>query len=318
MDNVVPVPVNVPLDAMFHPREVEECLEQAFLQASVPVKAVILCNPHNPLGRCYSRDMIIRYARFCQKHNLHLISDEIYAFSVFPSKEVPNPERFISALSINFEDEGVETSRIHVVYGMSKDFNANGFRIGVLISQANSDLLHAIFVTSLFMMVSSPANALWSKILSDNEFLRSFFSVNQKRLGAAFEFVADWLRFHNIPYIPSNAGHFMMINLRSFIEDKARYNGILKIDNDSMDMWERERVLTEHLGRAKVYLTPGAACHFHEPGWYRISFSVQQSVLRAGLKRIEKALGWILWQGLEEADEKLITLLGEQVASVTV
>lgn len=315
MDNVIPIPVNVPLQDMFHPREVE-CLEQALMQSTVSVKAVILCNPHNPLGRCYGREMVILYAQFCQKHQLHLIVDEIYALSVFPSRDVPHPERFASALSVNFEEAGVDSSCIHVVYGMSKDFNANGFRVGVLISQGNPELLNAIFVTSLFMMVSSPANALWSTILKDREFLTLFLAKNQKHLTVAYEYLTDWLRFHKIPYIPSNAGHFMMISLQEIIQDCARYGEIAKID-DSMEMWDRERQLTQHLVQAKVFITPGAACHFNEPGWYRISFSVRREFLQSGLKRIEDAFGWGRWEGLDE--ERLEgTVLEEQMASLGV
>jgi len=310
MDNMIPIPVNVPLDDMFQPREVE-CLEQALLRSTIPVKAVILCNPHNPLGRCYSREVIVSYANLCQRHNLHLISDEIYALSVFPSREVPSPERFVSALSVNFEEVGVDSGRIHVVYGMSKDFNANGFRVGVLVSQANPDLLNAIFVTSLFMLVSSPANALWSTILNDREFLSSFVTANQKHLGAAYEYMTDWLRFHGISFIPANAGHFMMISLRNVIQNCTRYGEMLKI-NDNMDMCERERLLTRHLVQAKVFLTPGAACHFNEPGWYRISFSVQRQFLQTALKRIEEAFGWAAWRESEEQ------VLGERTASVRI
>jgi 1-aminocyclopropane-1-carboxylate synthase len=297
MDNAVPIPVNVPLKDMFQLREVEH-LEQALLRSDVPVKAVILCNPHNPLGRCYGRETIIAYAKLCQKYNLHLISDEIYALSVFPTKDVPEPETFTSVLSINFGNLDVETSRIHVVYGMSKDFNANGFRVGVLISQDNPVLLDAIMVTSFFMLVSSPANILWSSILEDRDFLLSFVSANQGHLATAFQHMSEWLRFHHIAYIPSNAGHFMMINLQSVIRDVTKYQTLLKI-NDDMDMWERERQLGKHLARAKVFITPGEACHFNEPGWYRISFSVQRPFLQVALKRVEAAMEWKPWPGLD-------------------
>lgn len=47
------------------------------------VKAVLLCNPQNPLGRCYSRETILAFARFCEEKNLHLVSDEIYATSIY-------------------------------------------------------------------------------------------------------------------------------------------------------------------------------------------------------------------------------------------
>lgn len=38
--------------------------------------AIILCNPHNPLGFCYTREAIVAYCKFAEKHNLHLIVDE--------------------------------------------------------------------------------------------------------------------------------------------------------------------------------------------------------------------------------------------------
>jgi len=41
------------------------------------VRAVVVCNPHNPLGFCYPRDTLVAYCRFVEKHGLHLISDEI-------------------------------------------------------------------------------------------------------------------------------------------------------------------------------------------------------------------------------------------------
>ncbi|MEM7672307.1 MAG: PatB family C-S lyase [Verrucomicrobiota bacterium] len=38
----------------------------------------ILCNPHNPVGRVFSRDELIRLADFCTQHGLWLVSDEIH------------------------------------------------------------------------------------------------------------------------------------------------------------------------------------------------------------------------------------------------
>lgn len=41
-------------------------------------KVFILCSPHNPVGRVWSRDELTQVARFCLKHHLVLISDEIH------------------------------------------------------------------------------------------------------------------------------------------------------------------------------------------------------------------------------------------------
>lgn len=122
------------------------------------VRAVLICNPHNPLGTTVSRSTLAGYCRFAQKHDLHIVSDEIYAMSVYDNPStyrvvlsekywlrrrltirVPNdltsgfPEArpFNSALSVDLDrDIGVpfDKGRLHVVYGMSKDFCANGFR----------------------------------------------------------------------------------------------------------------------------------------------------------------------------------------------
>jgi cystathionine beta-lyase len=42
------------------------------------VKVSILCNPHNPAGRVWTRDELIRYGELCKKHNIIVLSDEIH------------------------------------------------------------------------------------------------------------------------------------------------------------------------------------------------------------------------------------------------
>lgn len=41
-------------------------------------KIFLLCNPHNPLGRVWRREELVRLAEFCLRHNLVLCSDEIH------------------------------------------------------------------------------------------------------------------------------------------------------------------------------------------------------------------------------------------------
>lgn len=48
----------------------------------------ILCNPHNPVGRVYTREELTRLGDFCERHDLILISDEIHCDLVFdPTKQ---------------------------------------------------------------------------------------------------------------------------------------------------------------------------------------------------------------------------------------
>lgn len=121
--------------------------EEAFLKArdedGVSVRALLICNPHNPLGRCYSRETLVALLQFCQKYQIHLISDEVYALSVY---EEDSTDGFISVLSIEPASIGVDPTLIHVLYGMSKDFAAAGLRLGCLIS-LNQRFLQAALST---------------------------------------------------------------------------------------------------------------------------------------------------------------------------
>ena len=42
------------------------------------VKVCILCNPHNPAGRVWTPDELVRYGELCKKHNIIVLSDEIH------------------------------------------------------------------------------------------------------------------------------------------------------------------------------------------------------------------------------------------------
>jgi aspartate/methionine/tyrosine aminotransferase len=99
------------------------------------IKAVIICNPNNPLSRCYPRETILGLMEFCQERNLHLISNEIYALTSLDSTSAsPSTPPFVSALSLTepLVPEGavkVDPSRIHVVWSASALLGLSGLRI---------------------------------------------------------------------------------------------------------------------------------------------------------------------------------------------
>ncbi len=71
------------------------------------------------IGRCYTREVLLEYMRLCQKYNLHLISDEIYALSVWDNPRAPDAPKFTSVLSIDASGI-IDPSLVHVLWGMSK------------------------------------------------------------------------------------------------------------------------------------------------------------------------------------------------------
>lgn len=118
------IPVHVPLSSFFAAKSVEY-YEEALEAATTPVKAVLLCNPHNPLGKCYPRATLQAMLDFCRRKNLHYISDEVYALSLHSNSENQGQSPgFVSALSL--EDSA---NLVHIVYSLSKDFGCSGLRL---------------------------------------------------------------------------------------------------------------------------------------------------------------------------------------------
>lgn len=107
-------------------------LEKSHRESTRPIKALVLSNPHNPIGRFYTREILEQCFKFCQQYQLHLISDEVFALSVFECQDLPNPPPFVSALSLDPALLGCNKEKIHVVWSMSKDLAASGIRVARL------------------------------------------------------------------------------------------------------------------------------------------------------------------------------------------
>ncbi|KAF5335726.1 hypothetical protein D9611_009629 [Ephemerocybe angulata] len=230
LDNIKVQGAHVPLHEAFTTKELDH-LELALHEAGTKVQAVFLVNPQNPYGRCYPKEVLEAYCRFCEQHDLHLVSDEIYALSTFCSRDVPTPQPFISILSLDLESLSVKESRVHMLYGMSKDFDANGFRAGVLHTR-NRTLYQFLLATSIFSIVSSPTAELWNSLLSDERGLKAYIEANRAALVEAYEHITEWLRFHDLPYIPSSAGHFLMVNFRPLLSQDSMGH-VLGYENDA-------------------------------------------------------------------------------------
>ena len=63
-------------------------------------KLMVFCNPHNPVGRCWSKDEVDRVARICAENNVLLISDEIHSCLLYtsPVKKEVSPGHYVRCL----------------------------------------------------------------------------------------------------------------------------------------------------------------------------------------------------------------------------
>ncbi|KAI9493257.1 pyridoxal phosphate-dependent transferase [Zychaea mexicana] len=254
----------------------EECFQNAKEKNNKNIKAVLITNPHNPLGKCFSRESLETVLKFASKHTLHVISDEVYALSTFShilDEKQENP--FTSLLSFGNLDQLIDPALVHVIYGFSKDFCLNGFRVGFIIDQHNTKLRQYLKSSALFSYISSIMDRLLRNMLEDAEWVDSFFATNQRRIADAYKCATSLLDKHGLNYIPSQAGHFLMV-------DATSHPKISTVDD--------EKAVFFALLEQGVYIAPGHIFHTRKPGYFRLTFTLDRQKLETGLSKLAKVL----------------------------
>jgi len=123
-------------------RPIPTSFEQAFALPSIDefekvinekTKAILVCNPNNPTGYVYSDDELNRLKEIVLKHDLFLISDEVYRDFIYGETK-----HYTSILSYpELEQHAI------VVDSISKRFSACGARIG-MVATKNNEVLQTV------------------------------------------------------------------------------------------------------------------------------------------------------------------------------
>ncbi len=239
-----------------------DALDAALAAADRPVRALLFTTPSNPLGRVYSAAEVAEVLEWAERHELHVVFDEIYALSVFG--EAP----FVSAASLR-PSLG---ERTHIVWAFSKDLAASGLRCGVLVSE-NEAVLRAVDAIAYWGCVSGHTQWMLHNLIADEVWMDHYLAELRRRLGGAYRRVAAALDAHGIPHVAAEAGIFVLCDVRGLMAD---------------DTWEAEAALWRRLlDVGNVNLTPGAACRIAEPGFLRLCYAAGPTdAVVAGIERI--------------------------------
>lgn len=95
------------------------------------VKMMILCNPHNPIGKIWSKSDLARIGELCRRHDVILISDEIHC-------DLTDPEVKYNPFETSSDYDNVITT-----LSPSKSFNIAGFQSSIVHTK-NRELLDKI------------------------------------------------------------------------------------------------------------------------------------------------------------------------------
>ena len=95
---------------------------------------MILCNPHNPVGRIWTKDELAKIGELCHKHGVTVFSDEIHCDVTAPG------ESYVPFASVNDECRDISVSAV----AASKTFNIAGLQSACLFA-ANPLLRHKVW-----------------------------------------------------------------------------------------------------------------------------------------------------------------------------
>ncbi|MGG0716058.1 aminotransferase [Robertmurraya massiliosenegalensis] len=122
-------------------------LEQVITERT---KAIILCSPNNPTGTMLNQEDLEAIADVAKKHDLVIISDEIYA-------ELSYDEKFVSFAAIEDMRE-----RTILISGFSKGFAMTGWRLGFVC--APKELTEAMLKIHQYAMMCAPTMAQFAAV----------------------------------------------------------------------------------------------------------------------------------------------------------
>ncbi|MEI6696517.1 MAG: pyridoxal phosphate-dependent aminotransferase [Bacteroidota bacterium] len=114
-------------------------------------KAIMICNPNNPTGYLYSKEELQSLKEIVKKHDLYLLSDEVYREFCYDGNE------HFSAMNL----EGIEENVI-LLDSVSKRYSACGVRIGCFISKNK-----AIMATTMKFAQARLSPPTFGQILSE-------------------------------------------------------------------------------------------------------------------------------------------------------
>lgn len=249
MADGIPVPIELKAEDRF--RLTKEQLERAVTPKS---KALFLSYPNNPTGAIMERSDLEALAETIIKHDLLVISDEIYSELTYGADHVS-----IASLP------GMKERTI-LINGFSKNFAMTGWRLGYAL--ANREIMEQMIKVHQYVIMCAPTVSQYAAVealqTGEPDVISMRESYNQRR-----RYLYHELKRLGLPCFQPEGAFYMFPDIREFG---------MSSEDFAVDLLNQE----------KVAVVPGSAFGKSGEGFVRISYAYSIAELKEALSRMER------------------------------
>jgi cystathionine beta-lyase len=227
------------------------------------VKMAILCNPHNPVGRVWTREELAQFGEICIDHGVLVVSDEIHGDLIYKGN--------IFTPFANANDSFSQNSIICT--SPSKTFNLAGLQ------------------TSCVVIPNEDLRSSFNKVLQSNG-LSGISAFGVVAVQAAYDHGEEWL-VQVLEYIEDNLKYLEQyiaehIPQLTVVRPEGTYLVWLDCHRLRLGKWELKQFMLEE---AKVYFEEGFIFGPEGEGFERINIACPRAILVEALDRIRQTIG---------------------------
>lgn len=226
------------------------------------VKMLLLCSPHNPVGRVWTKEELLRVGEICQKHGVLVVSDEIHADFTYAG----HTHRVFASVKSEFADFTI------ICTAPSKTFNLAGLQNSNIFIP-NRQLRHA-YKKELSACGCGGTNCM-----------------GMAACQAAYEAGADWLEQLK-QYLAGNLAY-----IRQFLREKLPDIALIEPEGTYLVWLDLRKLgLTEQQQRqlivqdAKLWLDTGTLFGQGGEGFERINIACPRTTIEQAMQRLEHAV----------------------------
>lgn len=226
------------------------------------VKMLLLCSPHNPVGRVWTKEELLRVGEICQKHGVLVVSDEIHADFTYAG----HTHRVFASVKSEFANFTITCT------APSKTFNLAGLQNSNIFIP-NRQLRHA-YKKELSACGCGGTNCM-----------------GMAACQAAYEAGADWLEQLK-QYLAGNLAY-----IRQFLREKLPEIALIEPEGTYLVWLDLRKLgLTEQQQRqlivqdAKLWLDTGTLFGQGGEGFERINIACPRTTIKQAMQRLEHAV----------------------------